>query len=213
MANKPVSDSEIWNQLRLGESGITEALFHWYGQRSFKFAMGYCRWTLDGKPVRIDEDEAWSLVRDAVIVVYDMAHKLQRPLNCQLLTLLCAVIKNKWREQHRRKIPLSMGNSDDRQRHFMRRVVRYALEATEEPCKTKLILRYYYGFGFDEIADIMNYKAATVVSTLISRCREKFRQLITKALSHLDEMDLEPGREYLEDILDDLDAQGGRSKI
>ena len=60
-----------------------------------------------------------------------------------------------------------------------------------------------------EIAEIMAYKAATVVSTLLARCRDRFRQRITAVLTHREEIDLDPGREYLEDILDDLDARDG----
>ena len=104
-------------------------------------------------------------------------------LRVKLKTYLFAIGKNKWRSleagrrRERRLPPPDVTGQEESEREANEQRVRSALVQLEHRCRTMLEMRYYLDFSFDEIAEALHYRSGDVVRNLITRCRQKLRQL------------------------------------
>lgn len=146
-----------------------------------KFVYKHLAGSRAGKDLRYALAEIQELWQEALVRVYEMFCLRKAHLTCKLTTLINTILRNIWVSEIRKSGKQAMLGDIAQDEpgvptEAVRQWVRIRLEAMAEPCRTMLILRYYYCLDYDGVAELMGYHSGDVVRNLISRCRKAFRE-------------------------------------
>lgn len=182
-----MTDAELFHKLVEGDEGVLEQIYVKHRSKSVFFASKKLyRNSSDGKKQACSLDEAVELYHEAIIVIVEniRAGRLS-DLRVKFSTYIIATMKNKWlgqiRKQNIRLDDLSeLPVEDSPQDDVIKDKVRKALAKMDEKCREMLSLRYFMDWDYEDIAISMNYNKGDVVRNLISRCRSRFRSIVTQ---------------------------------
>lgn len=196
--NQP-TDQVIITALQGCDPAGLEQIERYRKQGSLKFIYTHLKDWRNGKERRCSPTEADELWQEALIRVYEMFCVRKATLTCQLATLLNTIVRNVWSAGFRAnsQVPPTEPDFEDPgsqvDMNALRQWARQRLEKMPEPCRTMLILRYYYSLDYDSIAGLMAYGGGDVVRNLISRCRRNFREQFPLNLDNIGDYD--PGND------------------
>ncbi|MBL7829058.1 MAG: sigma-70 family RNA polymerase sigma factor [Saprospiraceae bacterium] len=177
----PVNDENIIADLQACNAAGLAQLERSHKPESLKFIFTHLKDWSSGKERKCTPAEADELWQEALIRVYEMFCIRKAVLTCRLNTLVNTILRNVWSVEFRKKTKTveslpEAAAADLPDLGPLRSWVRARLEKTAEPCRTMLILRYYYQLDYDGVATLMGYNSGDVVRNLIARCRKTFRE-------------------------------------
>lgn len=132
-----------------------------------------------------NEDEAQDVFQEALIVVWQKAHKEDFVLTAKLSTYIYSVCQNLWRKELERKSRLShetiegaTSSNDEAQERI--RIVRECITALGETCKKVLFYYYFDELSMQDIADKMGFANADTAKTKKYKCKKELDEYVKK---------------------------------
>lgn len=183
-----MTEQEAFSKLKEADQQALAYIYEQNRKKCIQFAIKKLfRKSTIGKAQSCSPDEAMELYHEAIIALYQntVTGRLTE-LRSKFSTYIISTMKFKWLNQQRKiklieleeeVLPIQVEDTSELQGK-----VREILNEMDGKCKEMLTLRYFLGWGFDDISIQMGYKKDSVVRNLISRCRTKFKVLLTKGL-------------------------------
>ena len=132
-----------------------------------------------------NEDEAQDVFQEALIVVWQKAHKEDFVLTAKLSTYIYSICQNLWRKELERKSKLSnetiegaTSSNDEAQERI--RIVRECIASLGETCKKVLFYYYFDELSMQDIADKMGFANADTAKTKKYKCKKELDEYVKK---------------------------------
>lgn len=181
-----MKDQDAFHLIKKGDPSALAIIYQQNRQKCVRWALKNC-YNVHTQ-LNCSIDDAIDLFQDALVIFHQNAVSGRlSELKVKLSTYLIAIMRNKWRSRTRQPIlPLEaagvISEIHPESKPDVQAEVRKTLEKMEESCREMLTLRYFMEFDFEDIAEVMRYKNGSTVRNLISRCRNKFRQIYSRTI-------------------------------
>lgn len=160
----------------------------WFDEFYRENRNAFLRW--GDKNHNLEKDELLDIYQNAMIILFEnLKDNRMDNLKSSVVTYLYGIAKNLIYKYHRKNELinrhevrlnehysfLSVAKSDFEKNYA---VVKQALEAMKEPCKSILRLFYVDGLKLSVVAEQLNYSKTDVLKTQKSRCLKKLRETV-----------------------------------
>lgn len=130
-------------------------------------------------------EEANDVYQEALIIFWQKAISGNLKITSKISTYLYSICKNYWMKELNRKKRLSYADHEGstfQSDHgdIISKVVKEAIEALGDPCKSVLTYYYFNEMSMSDIADRMNYSNADTVKAKKYKCKKRLDILIKK---------------------------------
>lgn len=136
----------------------------------------------------VDED-AEDLLQEALVVLWQNAHKAEFTLTSKLSTYLMAICKNLWLKQLNKNsrmtgeeqiLPQAHSVNPDHGQQMDLKQISKALEEVGDTCRDLLIMFYFDGYDMDSIARAMKFANADTAKAKKYQCFKKLEEIVKR---------------------------------
>jgi len=180
-------DQQLIGRIRKNDRTVLAEIFTRYE----RLVIGYVR-SHGG-----DETDAEDMLQEAIIVVWQRVCSGDFELTSKLGTYLLGIVKNKWSAELRKRSRIVEETTDGSRdgnpsvletiiRDEKREMVRKALDKLQPVCRELLLLFYFEGRNFQDIARVMGFAGADVAKSKKYQCKKALEAILREQQSEVE---------------------------
>jgi RNA polymerase sigma factor (sigma-70 family) len=177
------TDQALIQRIRKGDENVLLEIYRNNINMVIKFVTDNSGYPEDGE----------DMLQDAVVVLWENAHKPDFDLTSKISTYLYSVVRNKWLRELTKRKAGKIANIDDYEipeetidvlKKIIHReeykVILQCLELLGNTCRKILTMFYLEERGMEEIAHLMSFNSSDVAKAKKWQCKKELEQLVKR---------------------------------